>query len=121
MVTLISNLLQHVTMPHRLIKRILFFSFALGGILMGKQSFAQSGSITGKVTDAASMEALPFAHVFINQTTIGTTTDEKGHYKLENIPVGEHLIVYSFVGYSSHQTKIQLKENESGQMDIRLY
>ena len=79
------------------------------------QSLAQSGVITGKIRDADTAEPLPFTHVFINQTTIGTVTDEQGNYTLTNVPVGTNEIVFSFVGYHPYQTKIQIKNGESKQ------
>lgn len=70
--------------------------------------------------DAVTHELLPFAHVFINQTTIGTATDSQGNYRLSNVPAGESTIVVSFVGYKSNLVKIQVKEDETKQLDIRL-
>lgn len=84
------------------------------------QSLAQTGVLTGKVSDAATTEPLPFANVFINQTTIGTATDTQGNYTLKNVPIGTNEIVFSFVGYKPYQTRITLKEGESKQLDIRL-
>lgn len=83
-------------------------------------SLAQTGVIIGKVSDATTSEPLPFTHVFIDQTTVGTVTDENGSYTLNNVPVGVNEIVYSFVGYKPYQTRIQIKEGESKQLDIRL-
>ena len=97
--------------------------FACVGLLitaLAIQSFAQTSVVTGKVRDAATAEPLPFANVFINQTTIGTATDAQGNYTLKNVPVGANEIVFSFVGYKSYPSKIQIKEGETKQLDIRL-
>lgn len=83
-------------------------------------SVAQTAVVSGKVRDAATNEPLPFANVFINQTTIGTATDAQGNYTLKNVPAGVNEMVFSFVGYTPYQTKIQLKDGESKQLDIRL-
>ncbi|MEY4929471.1 MAG: hypothetical protein RI909_195 [Bacteroidota bacterium] len=88
--------------------------------LLSLQLLAQTGVITGKVRDAATAEALPFTHVFINQTTIGTVSDAQGVYTLSQVPVGTHEIIFSFVGYKPYQTRIQIKGGESRQLDIRL-
>lgn len=81
---------------------------------------AQTGVITGKVRDAATAEVLPFTHVFINQTTIGTVSDAQGVYTLNQVPEGTHEVIFSFVGYKPYQTRIQIKGGESRQLDIRL-
>jgi len=83
-------------------------------------SLAQSGVITGIIQDAATTEPLPFAHVFINQTTIGTVTDTQGHYTLSQVPSGESTLVVSFVGYKSNLLKVLIRDGETKQVDIRL-
>jgi outer membrane receptor for ferrienterochelin and colicins len=35
-------------------------------------------------------EHIPFVSIFLEGTTIGTTTDVSGHYILTNLPVGKH-------------------------------
>ncbi|HLW20046.1 MAG TPA: carboxypeptidase-like regulatory domain-containing protein [Cyclobacteriaceae bacterium] len=45
---------------------------------------------SGVVTDKASGELLPFIPVGIADTQIGSTTDGKGTFVLENVPIGRH-------------------------------
>ncbi|NJN28896.1 MAG: carboxypeptidase-like regulatory domain-containing protein [Cyclobacteriaceae bacterium] len=71
-------------------------------------AYAQSGQIVGKVIDSNTQEALPFANIFINQTTLGTAADEAGNFVLNEVPEGLNEVVVSFVGYQSYQTKIQI-------------
>ena len=49
-------------------------------------------------------EPLPGANITVRGTTIGTSTDAKGRFKLENIP-DEAALVVSFVGYKSKVVK----------------
>jgi len=58
-------------------------------------------------------EHIPFASVAIVGTTIGTTTDETGHFHIVNVPVGEHTIKVSMVGYRTEERRIVLKSNET--------
>ncbi|MFT5435474.1 MAG: hypothetical protein ACI840_000106 [Ulvibacter sp.] len=61
-----------------------------------------TGSIVGALTDKDyNNEPLPFANIFIDGSTKGTTSDFDGLYALENLPVGTYSIVYSFVGYET--------------------
>ena len=55
--------------------------------------------IKGKVTDQKG-EALPFATVYIHNTTYGVTTNSIGNYFIELKP-GNYSITYSFIGYQS--------------------
>lgn len=59
----------------------------------------KSSTISGWVRDEKSKEPIVGAHVFINGSTIGTTTDAYGNYKLFDVPPGNYIIVFSHVGY----------------------
>ena len=59
------------------------------------------GSISGKITDAKTGEALPDVSVYFNDIKTGTSTDSMGHYFIRNVPEGRHLIEISHIGYGS--------------------
>ncbi|HWA35318.1 MAG TPA: carboxypeptidase-like regulatory domain-containing protein, partial [Cyclobacteriaceae bacterium] len=82
--------------------------------------FAQTGVIHGTVTDAKSGEVLPFTNIFISNTTIGTSADDKGNFRLMRVPVGPNELVFSFVGYKSVQTKIDLGPNQELTLNAQL-
>lgn len=88
--------------------------------MSGYAVHAQTGQIVGKVIDSKTLEALPFANVFINQTTLGTATDETGSYVLNEISEGLNEVVVSFVGYQSYQTKVQIVQGKAVQLNVRL-
>src|SRR5258708_837459 len=73
--------------------------------------FAQT-TLSGYVTDSKNLEPLPFANVFISNTTIGSTSDERGYFKLSNVPIGQSELVISFIGYLSYQTKVKLVDGQ---------
>ena len=80
---------------------------------------AQTSKISGQVVDAKTSGPLPFANVFINNTTIGTATDENGFFKL-NVPIGRNEVIFSFVGYQSHQTRVDLTDQQQLEITVRL-
>ena len=59
---------------------------------------AQSTIITGEVTDASSGDPVPFANIIFQGTTIGTTTDFDGNFKLESDNPTDS-VTASYVGY----------------------
>ena len=65
------------------------------------QTFSQT--IRGTVTDAHSSEPLIGATAVIvdSEPLIGSVTDASGRFRLEDVPVGRHSIVVSYVGYES--------------------
>lgn len=58
---------------------------------------ARAGWLRGHVTDAKG-EALPFATVFLQGTTTGTTTNASGDYAFD-APAGTHEVVCRYLGY----------------------
>ena len=76
-------------------KAIWLFLFAL----LTLSVTAQERSITGKVTDASSKEALVGVTVLIEGTYNGTVTDFDGKYSIKATPGSK--LVFSFVGYTS--------------------
>ncbi|MEA5140541.1 SusC/RagA family TonB-linked outer membrane protein [Arcicella rigui] len=64
-----------------------------------EQAFAIA--ITGKVTDEKG-EALPGVSVKVKDTSKGTTTDNKGEYKI-NVTDGQAVLVFSFIGFRSQE------------------
>jgi len=73
----------------------------------------QAQTITGKVQDSKTLEALPFANVFINNTTLGTVTDLTGDFSLSlpaNKENSSYEIVFSFIGYETYKTEVTIDE-----------
>ena len=66
--------------------------------------------LSGKVTDEKSGKPLPFANVFINNSTIGTTADENGNYRLGNLEMGTLDIGVSYLGYSTIRQTIRVEQ-----------
>ncbi len=77
-----------------LLKRFLLL-FALVGL--SSVAFGQR-TVSGTVTDENG-DPLPFANVYVEGTTIGTTTDIDGNYTLK-VPEGGTALVVSYTGYS---------------------
>ena len=79
---------------------------------------AQEAALTGKVTDAATGEAL----IGVNVTYAsgrGVATDVNGAYRLE-LPAGEARITYSYVGYVSRTEALVLTAGEQRILDVKM-
>lgn len=64
-------------------------------------------TIEGRVIDAADKKPLIFANVFISNTTKGQQTDDKGRFKLINVPPGTIDLVISYVGYTTFSLQLR--------------
>ncbi len=68
--------------------RLLFFVYS-ALVLFSSPIFSQStGKIAGKISDKSSGEAIPFANVFVEGTTLGAAADIDGIYTIVNVPPG---------------------------------
>ena len=85
----------------------------LAVIMACSAAFAQDAHIIGHVVDSKTKEHLPFISIHIEGTTIFTSTDATGHYKLTNIPEGEYKIAASGVGYLTSTQTIIIKGDET--------
>ncbi|MFW5831636.1 MAG: carboxypeptidase-like regulatory domain-containing protein, partial [Prolixibacteraceae bacterium] len=65
-------------------------------------------------------EHLPFVNVFLENTSIGTTTDVTGHYMMVDLPVGEFTVVAKMVGYKPQKKQVELKAGESVEVKFDL-
>jgi hypothetical protein len=92
--------------------KYLFFIFCF----VANAAVAQH-SIGGKITDSNTGEAMAFATVYINGTTNGTISNNKGEFILENFDLPCKVIV-SHVGY--HTYEINCKEGDNLSLSIAL-
>ncbi|MBC9930739.1 SusC/RagA family TonB-linked outer membrane protein [Chitinophaga qingshengii] len=73
------------------------------------QAYAQTRTITGRVTDAKDGSPLPGVNIVIKGTTKGTITGPDGNFKIE-APTGASL-VFSFVGYANQTVVTDASSN----------
>lgn len=58
-------------------------------------------TLSGRVINGETNEPIPFATVFLANTTKGTTADDKGHFVLANLQPGRFEMVVSSVGFET--------------------
>ena len=71
-------------------------------IFSATTTFAQSGSLEGKITDKNTGEPVPFANVIANKNgnqVAGVTTNFDGEYTIKPLDPGTYDLTVSFVGY----------------------
>ena len=74
----------------------LFFSLIFASTMLFAGS---SGKIAGTVKDKETGEALPFANVFVDGTTMGAATDIDGNFVILNVSPGLYSVTASVVGF----------------------
>ena len=82
-------------------------------------SFAQNkGTITGNIQDADTEEELIGVNI-INSEGVGTTTDFDGNFTLV-LPIGEHLLRITYIGYETVEKVIEVKSNGNPPIKIEM-
>ncbi|MFD1016622.1 TonB-dependent receptor domain-containing protein [Winogradskyella rapida] len=100
-------------MKHILSIVILFVSFQM--------SFAQSASLSGKVTDN-DQTPLIGVNVIIKNSTKGIQTYENGTFKLDNLATGSYTLSISYVGFKTKEIDFSLSADQDLSLEtITLY
>ena len=107
------------------------FSFRRGGLVAGLALYfvvlpisflgaQQTGSVTGTVTDAASLRPVSDARVFIAATAVEAYTDVEGNYRLSEVPVGEVEMRLERLGYGPVDRTLQVAAGQTSRVDFSL-
>lgn len=78
----------------------LLAAILLLGLGTTRSASAQTGEVTGTVTDSLSGEPLPGVNVVIRGTQQGASTGAEGSYTITDVDAGEYALQASFVGYA---------------------
>lgn len=87
----------------------LFFNVLL---LIAIPSLYAQNTLTGTIKDKITSEPIVFANVYLPQLEKGTTTDEQGNFRVNNLPNGNYKIVVSIIGYETLSQNIALPTDE---------
>ncbi len=77
-------------------------------IIMAQGLGAQT--ITGMVTSNG--EVLEMVNVGLVGTTLGASTNAKGYYQINNVPLGEYQLTVSMLGYETQTKRVVLTESK---------
>lgn len=70
-----------------------------------------NGNLSGKIFDKSNNQPLDGVSIFLDNTTIGTTSDSSGKILINQIPFGNYTLVISKMGYKIITKKIEIKKN----------
>lgn len=87
-------------------------------IIITTNIYAQS-TFKGTITDIKTGVAIQYANISIGNE-LGTTSDEKGFFVINNIPAGEYSMHISYLSYETLTQKIIIQENEDLELEFKL-
>ncbi|MDV7137422.1 TonB-dependent receptor [Maribacter sp. TH_r10] len=95
-----------------------FYSLVFLFSLLSFSLTAQQAQIQGVISEAGF--PIPYANVFIDGTSIGTSSNDDGIYSINNIGPGSYTLIVSVVGYLPYSNRIKVKNNETQVLNIQL-
>ncbi|MDD4149678.1 MAG: TonB-dependent receptor [Bacteroidales bacterium] len=98
-------------------KYILLAFFVFVGVQMNAQKQTDA-HIIGHVECCG--EHIPFANIMLKNTTIGTSTDETGHFQLINMPEGDYIIVAQVLGFKTSEEEVKIVRGKTIEIKFEL-
>ena len=89
---------------------MLKFLIAVAAILLPLQLLAQY-QLSGRVTSAASGEALAGANVVLERTGTGVSAGANGQFSFQNLPAGTYNLKVSFLGFEQKRLNVTLQQD----------
>lgn len=74
---------------------------------------AQSGTVTGTITDAETGDPIPQVNIFILELQSGDATDVEGRYSIDNVEYGTYTFRISSVGYRTLEQSVTISESNT--------
>ncbi|MGV3704927.1 MAG: TonB-dependent receptor [Arcticibacter sp.] len=99
------------------LRRILIIAFALGS---AHQSIAQTGLITGKVTDASQNLSLPGATLKLSGSNRYTISNNQGNFEFLNVPGGTYTVSVSYLGYKTSFVEVTVTAGKAVNTIIKM-
>lgn len=101
--------------------RLLFYSALVFGLCTEVSNAQELGTLRGFVTDSTNGESLAYGNVYLEELKIGTFTDARGYYIINNLPVRKNFtLVFSYLGYQTLKTTISIHSGKVSQVDAKL-
>jgi iron complex outermembrane receptor protein/hemoglobin/transferrin/lactoferrin receptor protein len=98
---------------------ILFFILGIVNSSPAQEQSTDSAVVEGIVTNTDG-NPMPGVNVAFPDLGKGTSTVADGSYRIEELPSGDHTIVFSFVGYNSQTRQLTLQAGETTTLNITL-
>lgn len=94
---------------------------ALAIALLAGSLSAQTGTISGVLTNGETGEPLSNVQVSLEGTGLGVLTNNQGRYLILNAPAGEREVVAQLIGFREERRMVSLGSGESSLVDISMY
>jgi TonB-linked SusC/RagA family outer membrane protein len=102
------------------LSRLVATAIALIVVIGPRSLAAQTGVVTGRVTDANTGMAVRSAQISIGGTALGALTDAEGRYRVANVPTTARDASAKRIGYKPSSTSLTFDANGNATADFSL-
>lgn len=100
--------------------RTLALAAILAAAAGGPAQAQQTGTLSGRVVDANTLQPISSAQVFIPSLNLGSLTREDGRYLLVNVPAGTHSVRAQTIGYRSANVDATVAPGQTATADFSM-
>lgn len=106
---------------HVYLRRIQILLIFLSIVFSGHIVLAGTGTINGKIIDKQTGDAIIMANIYLEDTTLGSSSDPEGNYFISSVPEGKYTLIVSVIGYAETRiTDLQIKADQKERLDVAL-
>ena len=91
-----------------------------GSVVLMKSGVQETGSVSGRVTDAKTGQGVAGARVMLDGTGFGTATNDTGGFRITNVPPGTYTVTVRRIGYAQGVGSVTVAADEGAVVDVRL-
>jgi TonB-linked SusC/RagA family outer membrane protein len=106
--------------PSRLRRGLRVLGLAVPMLALPAAAQAQTGTVTGKVTDAATKAPIADARVLITGTVLGSQTNAQGEYRLTQVRSGMVRFSVLRLGYKSVRDSVRVADGATATLNFEL-
>ncbi len=99
---------------------LMLVTFVMSTAWASAQNKNTDAHVIGHVIDKETKEHIPYASVSIKGSNIATFTDVSGHYILKNLPLGNHTLLVSILGYKSQEQAVKVEKDKTIEIKFEL-
>jgi TonB-linked SusC/RagA family outer membrane protein len=101
-------------------RRVRWLAVGLASLLPAVLAAQTTGTVRGRVTDAASRQQIAGVQVVVEGTRLGALTQQDGEYVIANVPAGAQVLVARRIGYAPARQTVTVPAGQSVTADFGL-
>jgi len=94
--------------------------FAGLALALPAAAWAQTGTVTGTVTDRSTLQPLNGVQISITGVQRGGVTDARGRFVITNVPAGQQTVEAVFIGYGTAEQTVTVQAGQTATVNFEM-